>query len=241
MALINCPECNTEVSDQAVMCPKCAYPLSNTSNVTISEPLNENLTLSDSSLNWKHVSWVSYLVIGLLFLLPFCDINCSGKKMISFTGIELVTGTTITPSITGNEFKQQTIIPANILAILAFVSIIIGLIVSIVHPRTNILSCLLGMVCAITLVFLQLFINQQVTDTKLNLFSVSYLFPYWLALLGSISIMIVNFATVHIRPISRKIMLKYSFITLVILVIYTIIFLRYNISDSSIDISHFSS
>ena len=27
MALINCPECNAEVSDKAKQCPKCAYPL----------------------------------------------------------------------------------------------------------------------------------------------------------------------------------------------------------------------
>ena len=27
MALIKCPECNTEVSDQAGVCPKCAYPI----------------------------------------------------------------------------------------------------------------------------------------------------------------------------------------------------------------------
>ena len=27
MALINCPECGTEVSDKAEKCPKCHYPL----------------------------------------------------------------------------------------------------------------------------------------------------------------------------------------------------------------------
>ena len=27
MALIKCPECGTEVSDKAVACPRCAYPL----------------------------------------------------------------------------------------------------------------------------------------------------------------------------------------------------------------------
>lgn len=27
MALIECPECSTEVSDQADACPKCAYPI----------------------------------------------------------------------------------------------------------------------------------------------------------------------------------------------------------------------
>ena len=30
MALIDCPECNTEVSDQAAACPKCGYGLNQT-------------------------------------------------------------------------------------------------------------------------------------------------------------------------------------------------------------------
>lgn len=27
MAIINCPECGSNVSDRAEMCPKCSYPL----------------------------------------------------------------------------------------------------------------------------------------------------------------------------------------------------------------------
>ncbi|RPJ50952.1 MAG: zinc-ribbon domain-containing protein, partial [Methanobacteriota archaeon] len=26
MAIVNCPECQKEISDQAVMCPHCGYP-----------------------------------------------------------------------------------------------------------------------------------------------------------------------------------------------------------------------
>lgn len=32
MALINCPECNKEISDKANSCPNCGYPLNNISN-----------------------------------------------------------------------------------------------------------------------------------------------------------------------------------------------------------------
>ena len=34
MALINCPECNNEVSDQAYMCPRCGFPITATKSVT---------------------------------------------------------------------------------------------------------------------------------------------------------------------------------------------------------------
>lgn len=29
MALIKCPECGKEISDQATSCPNCGYPISN--------------------------------------------------------------------------------------------------------------------------------------------------------------------------------------------------------------------
>jgi hypothetical protein len=34
MALIKCPECDTEVSDKAEKCPKCAYPIKPASNIS---------------------------------------------------------------------------------------------------------------------------------------------------------------------------------------------------------------
>ena len=34
MALINCPECNNEVSDQAYMCPRCGFPITANKTVT---------------------------------------------------------------------------------------------------------------------------------------------------------------------------------------------------------------
>ena len=33
MALVNCPECNNEVSNKAMACPKCGYPLSSVKSV----------------------------------------------------------------------------------------------------------------------------------------------------------------------------------------------------------------
>lgn len=34
MALINCPECKNEISDKAEKCPKCAYPINPSQDVT---------------------------------------------------------------------------------------------------------------------------------------------------------------------------------------------------------------
>jgi len=43
MALINCPECNKEVSDKAVSCPNCGYPM----NRNESESSNEKNDIQD--------------------------------------------------------------------------------------------------------------------------------------------------------------------------------------------------
>lgn len=37
MALINCPDCETQVSDAAATCPKCARPMSGPQRVKTSE------------------------------------------------------------------------------------------------------------------------------------------------------------------------------------------------------------
>ena len=34
MALINCPECKSEVSDKAEKCPKCAFPINPSEPIT---------------------------------------------------------------------------------------------------------------------------------------------------------------------------------------------------------------
>jgi len=37
MALINCPECGSRISDQAEKCPSCAYPINSRGNNTESK------------------------------------------------------------------------------------------------------------------------------------------------------------------------------------------------------------
>ena len=42
MALINCPECRTEVSDKAEKCLKCAYPITNNNSKSDNISSNSN-------------------------------------------------------------------------------------------------------------------------------------------------------------------------------------------------------
>lgn len=60
MALINCPECQTEVSDRAASCPKCGCPIAGAQAPAIkthSEPIVVKTAKSRGA----------YIILGLLF------------------------------------------------------------------------------------------------------------------------------------------------------------------------------
>src|ERR1700752_859436 len=49
---------------------------------------------------WFHNAWFSrgtLLIAGLFFLLPFININCSGNKLASIRGIDMVIGSELKP------------------------------------------------------------------------------------------------------------------------------------------------
>ena len=64
MALINCPECNKEISDKAVNCPSCGFPLNKPCNTQIQQTeqtsyqeiafpkLPDNLSIGSGITNW---------------------------------------------------------------------------------------------------------------------------------------------------------------------------------------------
>ena len=201
---MTCPECGNEISDKALTCPKCGYPIT-TPTVTPADlkvKSESQHNPSKKTTKWKHISWITYLSIGLLFLLPFCDINCSGRKVVSLSGIVLVTGATVSPTILGNKIGESRDIPANLYAILALASIILGFIVSISYPKSNILSGLLGLACAGFLIVLQVSINQKINELEIGSYTASFTIFYWIALIGGVFIALINFSTAQFSNLS---------------------------------------
>lgn len=76
MALINCPECNNEISDKAVSCPKCAFPI----NQQTSKPISKNdkgLTVADGVKTGCGMFIVLPLIIISLLIIVFALIFLS--------------------------------------------------------------------------------------------------------------------------------------------------------------------
>lgn len=71
MALINCPECGTEVSDKAEVCPKCSYPFSQT-NIKSSNTNNSTATeVKQANGVWKIIrngTLLLLVIVGLVWV-----------------------------------------------------------------------------------------------------------------------------------------------------------------------------
>lgn len=63
-------------------------------------------------------------IIILCFLLPFVNVSCSGQKVMSITGLQMVTGTTFQePSLFGEKTKSYKAEPESLAAIVLFIAL----------------------------------------------------------------------------------------------------------------------
>jgi|GEM_PF-2979413 len=120
MALINCKECNKEISDKAIYCPGCGFPLvlspalvqSSTQEVVIinSEATNEKpaeKTDFIKSRPCKIILSVSTLVTVVIVVFVITLVNSGGKSHISHISIrDTETGVTISLGMTRVEVER---------------------------------------------------------------------------------------------------------------------------------------
>lgn len=87
MALINCNECNHEVSDKAPACPKCGVPIS-TMQETIAAGTQIN-TVQETSKKFKLQSLMStaLFVIGMVWLMNVDSESKGIPALLIFVGI----------------------------------------------------------------------------------------------------------------------------------------------------------
>lgn len=60
MALINCPECNKEISDKAASCPNCGFPIQEINKPKFS-PTGMNICPKCGTTNGKFFDWDNYV------------------------------------------------------------------------------------------------------------------------------------------------------------------------------------
>jgi len=143
----------------------------------------------------KKFSPAFYVVIVILFFLPFVNLSCGGQTIMSVTGFQLITGTEINPTgMFGGEMNssdelntdQKKEIESQPLALFAFVAAIIGLIISFFKMRITAISNIVVSVAGV--VFLLLLKVSLDGDADLNVsgqnvITLDYQFAYWLSII----------------------------------------------------------
>jgi len=143
----------------------------------------------------KKFSPAFYVVIVILFFLPFVNLSCGGQTIMSVTGFQLITGTEVNPTgMFGGEMNssdelntdQKKEIESQPLALFAFVAAIIGLIISFFKMRITAISNIVVSVAGV--VFLLLLKVSLDGDADLNVsgqnvITLDYQFAYWLSII----------------------------------------------------------
>lgn len=143
----------------------------------------------------KKFSPAIYVVIVILFFMPFVNLSCGGQTIMSISGFQLITGTEVdAKGMFGGEMNsademstdEKKEIESQPLALFAFVAAIIALIVSFFKMR---IPALVNIVVSIAgVVFLLLLKVSLDGDADLNVsgqnvITLDYQFAYWLSII----------------------------------------------------------
>ena len=143
----------------------------------------------------KKFSPAIYVVIVILFFMPFVNLSCGGQTIMSISGFQLITGTEVdAKGMFGGEMNssdemgtdERKEIESQPLALFAFFAAIIGLIISFFKMRITALSNIVVSVAGV--VFLLLLKVSLDADADLNVsgqnvITLDYQFAYWLSII----------------------------------------------------------
>lgn len=132
----------------------------------------------------KKFSPAVFGMIIISFFLPFAEVSCSGQRIMSVTGLQMVTGTTIQqPGMFGEETESQKIAPQP-LAIVTLSCVVIGLILSFIRNRRSaILPAVSAAIGTVTLVLLKSKIDNDVFTEGGGAIQVRYVLGFWVMLI----------------------------------------------------------
>lgn len=138
----------------------------------------------NSLKNFKKMSAAMYGVIIICFFMPFVNLTCSGEKMMTFTGFQMVTGTTIQqPSMFGEQAPAEEV-PAEPLAMVAFLIAIAGLALSFTIKRPGpLVAAILSGVGALAMLVLKAKLDNEALKHGQGLVQIEYSFGFWSSLL----------------------------------------------------------
>ncbi|MDA8088762.1 MAG: hypothetical protein M0Z61_00860 [Nitrospiraceae bacterium] len=141
----------------------------------------------------KKISRAMYGIIIICFFLPFTTASCSGQKILTLTGFQMVTGTTVRqPNMFGQQTKQKKI-GTEPYAIAGFILAFIGLAISFSRNKTAYLfSAFISASGAVCLLLLKTKLDRDVLNSGQGLILLDYDFGYWVSFIIFILSAVLN-------------------------------------------------
>ena len=125
-----------------------------------------------------------YAIAIICFILPFVQISCSGEKLMSFTGVQLVTGMEMKSPMSEKTEK----IPPETTAIIALVALVFGVVIALkTDSGSSILSAVAGGVALISLIILKTNMDAEIMKKAGGMaVSADYKLGFWGVCIGSL-------------------------------------------------------
>ena len=134
------------------------------------------------------VSAATFLLICLLFLLPFMSLECGNNKMVTVTGIQLVTGISYEAPLDQRDHTTSKASNSDFFADIALMSALCGIVFSIYHKldnkylKSSVITC--SSLIAVALLGLQIEMNSKLDEhANAALVRINYEIGYWLCLI----------------------------------------------------------
>ena len=128
----------------------------------------------------------------ICFFMPFFHVSCQSQRLMSFTGLQLVTGTNIEePSMFGPRRTRE--VSGEPLALLAFLCGLGGLGLGFVKSRRSaVLPAAAGGLGVLLLLLLKSKLDDEITAQGRGLLQVDFAAGFWLALLLYLAAAVLN-------------------------------------------------
>ena len=131
-----------------------------------------------------------YGVIILCFFMPFVNLTCSGQKIKSLSGFQLITGTEVKANemfgelSENNEPREKNEVDPQPLALFALISAVAGLGLSFIRKKIiTLITAAISVLGFILLILLKVILDGDAKLSAQNVLTLDYQFGYWLAVL----------------------------------------------------------
>jgi membrane-bound ClpP family serine protease len=130
----------------------------------------------------KKFSPAVFGIILICFLLPWINLSCEGHNAATFSGLQLVTGTTVQ--------QQNQIVKSEPLAVAVLVLTVLGLALSFLKDKKS--SIIPGIIGVAAFILLLLLKSKIDTDASNQSIQVQYAIGFWMVLVLLIGAIALN-------------------------------------------------